>query len=157
MPHSPRLAVLLAAALLAGCGRAPQPVPAGQPWTDPGYVSAGGWSLYYSVLRAAELSPELAKEYGVASDPSGALVVVALTDAGHQPAPASTEVRISAQTLSGTARDVRVRRVEHDGAVSWLGEFTATSREILTFSVTARVDPASAPLAAQFRRELYGE
>ena len=125
--------------------------------TTPGFVTVGPWSLYYSAFAAKDLSPELAKEYGVAVNPSGALVVVSLAHADHQPIPSQARITMRVRTLSGAERPVAVRRVERNGAVSWLGEFSASRREMLLFSVSGAPDPQVQPITAEFRRELYLE
>ncbi len=141
--------------LLGGCGSRSQSPPPAVTWDDPGFVSAGPWSLYYSAFAANDLPRELAKEYGVASNPSGALVVVSLGHADHRPVPLDARVTITVRTLSGSERAVAVRRVERNGAVSWLGEFSASRREMLLFTVTGAPDPQAPPIKAEFRRELY--
>ena len=73
------LLALLTLATLCGCGHGPaEAPPPARAWDDPGFVSRGDWTLYYSAMRSTDLSPELAKEYGVATDPSRSLVVVSL-------------------------------------------------------------------------------
>ena len=191
MPRLPIAAALLATSFLAAlgacgsAGHAPEPARA---WEDPGSVSAGPWSLYYSAFPAKDLAPELATEYGVAANGSRALVVVSLAHADHRPVPAEAAVTIIvepksvdgnatkpvgtgpyelqnwskgaavtlvAHTLSGTERAVGVRRVEREGAVSWLGELDVSQREMLVFTVSAKPDASTPPITAQFRRELY--
>ncbi len=158
MPRLPIAAALLATSFLAAlgacgsAGHAPEPARA---WEDPGSVSAGPWSLYYSAFPAKDLAPELATEYGVAANGSRALVVVSLAHADHRPVPAEAAVTIVAHTLSGTERAVGVRRVEREGAVSWLGELDVSQREMLVFTVSAKPDASTPPITAQFRRELY--
>lgn len=157
MARISRVAVLSLCATLCACGASTQAPPPAQPWNDPGFVAAGDWTLYYSAFAARDLTPELAKEYGVAANPSGALVVVSLASADHRPIPQAAIVTIGARTLSGTPRSVRVRRVERDGAVSWLGELDASQREMIVFTASAKPDAQAPAITAEFRRELYLE
>jgi len=149
------LLILLAA--MGACGSRSQSPPPAVAWDDPGVVTSGPWSLYYSAFAAKDLTPELAREYGVASDPSRALVVVSLAHADHRPVPGDARITMQVRTLSGSERSVAVRRVERNGAVSWLGEFSASRREMLLFSVSGAPDPQTQPITAEFRRELYLE
>ncbi len=151
------LAVLALAALaaLCGCGSGPAgPPPPARAWDDPGFVSRGEWTLYYSAMRSTDLPPELAKEYGVAGDPSRGLVVVSLKR-GTSDAMADASVAITIRSLDGVSRPVAVQRVEREGARSWLGVFTSNGRELLSFAVTARPASTEPAITAEFRRELF--
>lgn len=146
--------VLLA---LVGCAGPPPAPPPAQAWDDPGFVTSGSWSMYYSVLPTRDLAPEVAREYGVTADSTHALVVVSLTRQDQQPPPRDAAVTMTAHTITGEARAVNVRRVEQGGAISWIGEFAVARREMLWFEATAKPDPQTPPIVAQFRRELYAD
>lgn len=145
----------IAGLFLAACGARTQPAQPAPEWNDPGYVTQGRWSMYYAALPARDLAPELARDYGVATNPSRVLVSVSIADTEHAPPPATTRVTIDARTLSGVSRATTVRRVERDGVASWLGELDVSEREMIVFSVEARIDAQSPPLKAEFRREFY--
>jgi Domain of unknown function (DUF4426) len=151
------LLALLGVIALCACGRDPaqQPPPA-RAWDDPDYVASGDWVLYYAALRTSDLAPELAKEYGVATDPSRSLVVVSLKH-GAADAPPETPVSITVRTLDGLERPVAVQRIERGGARSWIGVFASGGRELITFSVTARPEANEPAITADFRRELFSD
>ena len=157
MQRRPAIAVLIGCLIFSACGNSPQAPPPAQPWNDPGYVSSGAWSLYYAAFPAHDLAPDLAREYGIAANPAGALVVVSIANSDHRSVPPDAQVTIHARTLSGTERDVSVKRVERNGAVSWLGELGVSRREMLVFSVSAKPDAETPAITAEFRRELYLE
>jgi Domain of unknown function (DUF4426) len=141
---------------LCACGRDPAQAPPARAWDDPGYVASGDWVLYYAALRTGDLAPELAKEYGVGTDPSRGLVVVSLKR-GAVDAPPETPVAITVRSLDGRDRPVAVQRIERSGARSWIGVFASGARELLTFSVTARPDANEPAITAEFRRELFSD
>jgi predicted small lipoprotein YifL len=151
------VAALMLATALAGCGGAGEerPPPA-RAWTDPGEKTAGAWTMYYNAYPAADLEPAMAEAYGIAPRGRGALVSVSLTRGGDPRAARDATVEIAARTLIGQTREVKTRRVERDGVVSWLGELDAGQREQLVFTVRASVPDAGAPIVAEFRREIYG-
>lgn len=149
------LALLLGLALgLAACGGGGEP-PAARAWDDPGFVTGGSWTVYYSALRSSELAPQLAKEYGLSPDSSRGLVVVSL-NGEHGTDPRAT-VSMEVRSLDGSARDVEVMKVVRGDAVSWLGKFTSTHREILFFKISVRPEHSAQAITAEFHRELYLE
>ena len=145
-------------ALTTGCGGGPadERAPPARAWTDPGEKTVGEWTLYYNAYPSTDLEPAMAQAYGIVPRPRSALVSVSLTRAGNPRAATDATVEITARSLIGQTRDVKTRRLERDGVVSWLGELDASDREQLVFTVRASVPNAAAPIVAEFRRELHG-
>lgn len=150
---------LLAACVLtltAACGSGGSDrAPPAREWQDPGEAHQGEWTLYWSAYPTADLDPAMAAEYGVEQRPRGALVTVSLVRDLDPRASAGARVEIAARTLLGDPRPVRVRSIERDGVVSWLGELDVQHREMLVFSVSAHLPTQPAPFTAEFRREFY--
>lgn len=142
---------------LAGCGGGGgnETAPPAREWHDPGQARQGEWTLYWNAYPTADLDPQMATAYGVERRPRGALVTVSLVRDLDPRAAANAEVEIAARTLLGQPRTVQTRRVERDGVVSWLGQLDVQDRELLVFTVSARVPGQTTPLVGEFRREFY--
>ncbi|WP_332743008.1 DUF4426 domain-containing protein [Hydrogenophaga sp.] len=122
---------------------------------QPHAVRHGLFTLSSSVVNTQSISAETARQHGIEpSEQRAVLNVVVFRDVDGVQWPIRAAVSATRTTLLGVQRDVELRQVEDQGRVSYVGTFEFVPREVLDFSVTARIDPASPLLELSFRERM---
>lgn len=140
-----RLTSLFATALLLGLA-----LPAGA-----GSMRAGDLRVYFNALPSTELTPEIARQYGVTRSANRALLNVSVRrgEPGADVAvPASVDA--VASNLAGQRMDVRMREVRDGDAIYYLGEARINGQDTLSFDLTVTVE-GQAPMRVTFTQEFF--
>lgn len=139
---------LLAAAALA--------LAAALPAAGSGFMRTGDLRVHFNALPTTELTPEVARQYGVTRSSNRALVNVSIRR-GEQGADVAVaaEVTVAATNLAGQRQDVRMREVRDGEALYYLGEARVAGQDTLTFDLTVRVEGQAEPMRATFRQEFF--
>lgn len=138
----------LAAALFA--------LAAALPAAGAGFMRTGDLRVHFNALPTTELTPEVARQYGVTRSANRALVNVSIRrgEPGADVAVAA-EVTVSATNLAGQRQDVRMREVRDGDALYYLGEARVSGQDTLTFDLSVRVGGEAEPMRALFRQEFF--
>jgi hypothetical protein len=120
----------------------------------------GDYMIHYSAMSTSQLTPEVAKAYGIRrSDSRGLINISILKDTGEgSPTAVNASVTASGRNLTGQMRTIDVREIdEGDGAIYYIGELTV--RNIKTFDFIGEVTPKgnSNPYTVKLRKQLYTE
>ncbi|HEX4896186.1 MAG TPA: DUF4426 domain-containing protein [Solimonas sp.] len=117
-------------------------------------VEAGGYRVNYAALNTMQLSPEIARRYGVKRRGDRALLLLNVRRDGKA-VPASG--RGTARGLTGHTEKLELRQVRVDDSYDLIAEFEILDGEFL--HVEAQVLPAggSTPIAVKFRQQYYRE
>ncbi|ODS62942.1 MAG: hypothetical protein ABS41_07120 [Arenimonas sp. SCN 70-307] len=139
---------LLAAAALA--------LAAALPAAGSGFMRTGDLRVHFNALPTTELTPEVARQYGVTRSANRALVNVSIRR-GEQGADeaVAAQVTVSATNLVGQRQDVRMREVRDGDALYYLGEARVTGQDTLTFTLEVRIEGEAQPMTAVFRQEFF--
>lgn len=139
---------LIAAATLA--------LAAALPAAGAGFMRTGDLRVHFNALPTTELTPEVARQYGVTRSSNRALVNVSIRR-GEQGADVAVaaEVTVAATNLAGQRQDVRMREVRDGEALYYLGEARVVGQDTLTFDLTVRVEGQAEPLRAIFRQDFF--
>ena len=150
-------ALLAASALgLVACdsgdfGRTPQ---AARP-AEQNSQTFGNLEVHYNALRTDELTPEVARAYGIERSGNRVLLNVSLLAraADGRTTPLDGTVTASARNLNGQLKDLEMRRVQEGSSIYFIGEVGISGNEIVVFDIS--VAPADQPsrYAVQFKRE----
>ena len=155
------LALLGIGALLAACDsgtkilsttKQDDPLPATETQKD-----FGDYVVYFNALNTDQLTPDIAKQYGIVRSKSQALLNVSI----HRKLPAGgTEavtgaVTASAVNLNGQLKSMTLREIKEDKAIYYIGETPVTDGEVLiyTVDVTPGNDPSRFTL--RFKKQFY--
>jgi hypothetical protein len=153
------LVLATAAAWLAACGQGgPSP---GQPQTavpsEPSFTQFGDFELHYNALRTDELSPEVARAYGIERSANRVMLNVSLLrknpDGSTRPTDAT--VTATAYNLNGQLKNLEMRRVAEGGSVYFIGEVGISGAEILVFDISAVPLDEASKFSVQFKREFF--
>jgi hypothetical protein len=159
---APVLAALLAAITggLAACdsgdrGRTPQAArPAEQNSQD-----FGNLEVHYNALRTDELTPEVARAYGIERSGNRVMLNVSLLEkaADGRTTPIDGAVTATARNLNGQLKDLEMRRVQEGQSIYFIGEVGISGNEIVVFDITVTPSDGSGTRTVQFKREFFGD
>jgi hypothetical protein len=166
-PSRPRRTAFAAPALLAlgalglaACGsgdygRTPQ---AARP-AEANSQTFGNLELHYNALRTDELTPEVARAYGIERSANRVLLNVSMLEKGAdgRTTPVDGKVTARARNLNGQLKSLEMRRVQEGTSVYFIGEVGISGDEILVFDIDASPGDGSGQRSVQFKREFFGD
>jgi hypothetical protein len=120
-------------------------------------VASGDLVLHYAAIPTLQLTPEVARQYGLTRSSGRALLNIAIRQrdgSGGDRAVAAT-VTASATNSVGQRQDLRLREVREGDAIYYLAEARTSDGETLRFEVDAAVEGVARPLTARFSQPFY--
>jgi len=153
-------ATLLAAMALTGCTERPEQRAMPAQALDETFKDFGNYEVHYNALRTDELTPDVARAYGIqrASNRVMLNVTVLRKEAEHAPRkPVEANVAVDAYNLNGQLKDMDMRRVSEGEAIYSIGEVTISGTEILVFDINVTPQGESAPFNVKLKREFVAD
>lgn len=155
-------AVLLAAAsllLVAGCGADIDRQPQTARPTEDTQQDFDDLEVHYNAIRTDQLTPEVARAYGIQRSPSRVLLNVAMLTKtpGGAAKPVDGAVSASAHNLNGQLKSLAMRRVQEGPAVYFIGEVGISGDEILVFDIDVEPVTGGGRRSVQFKREFFDD
>jgi len=155
----PRTLVLIClscvAGLLAACGEHPQAkAPPAQELSETSQ-EFGNYTVHFNALRTDELTPDIARSYGIQRSTNRVMLNVTLLhkqDSGPAKAVDGTVV-VGVHNLNGQTKSMEMRRIAEGDAIYYIGEVPISGTEILAFQIDATPVGESAPLSVKLQRE----
>jgi hypothetical protein len=166
-PGRPRRSARATAALLAAVaialvacdsgdfGRTPQ---AARP-AEQNSQTFGNLEVHYNALRTDELTPDVARAYGIERSGNRVLLNVSLLEkaADGRTAPIDGTVTATARNLNGQLKDLEMRRVQEGTSIYFIGEVGISGNEIVVFDIEVTPGDGSGRHSVQFKREFFGD
>ncbi|MFP4209034.1 MAG: DUF4426 domain-containing protein [Wenzhouxiangella sp.] len=107
----------------------------------------GAYRVHYSAINTSQLSPEVARAFGIQRSTSRALLNLAVLgkreDALDEPMRAHIEVE--AVNIAGQRRPIELREVTEQEAIYYIGTFRIHNEERITFRVDVAPEGISGP------------
>jgi Domain of unknown function (DUF4426) len=151
-------AVVSSLALLVGCGSDIASQPQAARPTENTQTDFGDLEVHYNAVRTDQLTPDVARVYGIERSPNRVLLNVAMLQKkpGGAAVPVDGTVTVHAHNLNAQLKDLQMRRVQEGPAIYFIGEVGISGDEIMIFNIT--VDPATGGgrHEVQFKREFSG-
>ena len=99
----------------------------------------GDFEVHYNAVRTDQLTPEVARAYGIERSGNRVLLNVSLLakDADGRTTPVDGEVKAAARNLNGQLKDLQMRRVQEGSSIYFIGEVGISGDEILVFDIDA--------------------
>ncbi|MGB1556889.1 MAG: DUF4426 domain-containing protein [Oceanococcaceae bacterium] len=114
-----------------------------------------GYVLHYMTQNSTELTPEVAKTYGITRSRRNGVLMLNLQ---RKEAPLKSVDHSSKGTvrnLIGQSKTLDLRRVEADGAIYTLIEYSYSHLETLRFDIQVQPADGGAPLSLQFHQQHF--
>ena len=145
-------------ALLAACGGSGDSatVPRAQP-AEANSADIGDYVVHFSAQTTDQLTPEVARAYGIVRSSSRAMLNVSIVRKSDNQSVAGT-VNVDTVNLTGQLKNVTMRKIEEPGetvAVYYIGETPVANRETLIFDIAVMPEGQSTSFEVRFKREFY--
>lgn len=157
----------LSAGLLAGCSDrqdasrgSAAPLGAQLPATEPDTASSkdfGSYVVHFNALLTADLTPEVASNFGIVRSPNQVMVNLSVTRKmeGEINAAIPATVSVSARNLASQDKGITIREIQDGDAIYYIGVTPVINEETLVFTVEAIPEGESRPLSLQFKRQFF--
>ena len=156
----PLVATLLAAVGVTGCTEQPEQRAMPAQALDETFKDFGNYEVHFNALRTDELTPEVARVYGIQRSANRVMlnVTVLRKEAEHAPRkPVEATVAVDAYNLNGQLKDIEMRRVSEGEAIYSIGEVTIAGTEILVFDINVTPQGESMPFNVKLKREFVSD
>lgn len=105
-------------------------------------TTAGGFTVHYNALTTADLTPAVAKAYGIQRSKNRGMLNVSMIKEKEGTTGTSVPGRVKVKTkvLTGQGTDLSMREIKDQDAVYYIGEFPTQNLEKVNFVI--EVTPA---------------
>lgn len=139
--HKMALATLLA--LFCGAAHAEQ------------YVESGEYVVHYMALQTSDLSPAVARAYGLTRSSGRVLVMVNTQRGALSGAAVAAQVTGQARNLTGVRKPLEFRQVTDGDAIYALATAPVANLETLRFELVVQPEGDGPVIPVQFSRKFY--
>jgi hypothetical protein len=153
------LTATLACVALAACSNKPSAeIQPAQPSSE-SFVNAGEYEMHYNAVRTDQLTPEIARAYGIERSKNKVLLNVSiLNHANGQSTAMDATVTVLARNLSNQVKDLQLRRITEGTAIYYIGEVDiGNGSETLVFEINAIPIGSTNTITAKMTREFFAD
>ncbi len=117
----------------------------------------GEYVIYFNALNTDQLSPDIAREYGIVRSKSRAMLNVSI----HRKLPdGRTEavtgaVSASAINLNGQLETMTLREIREDVAIYYVGELGITDGEVIIYTIDATPSNEPSRFTVRFKKQFF--
>jgi len=162
--HPRALSVLFLALALAACGGGNPDIdtfdsgPAAVP-LDASSKDFGDYVVHFNALTTDQLTPEVAKQYGIVRSPNRVMLNVSIVRKEEgtigQSVPGS--VSAAATNLTGQLKNLQIREVKSGGAVYYIGDVAVADQETLVFNIDVTPMNETSRFSVRFTRNFLAD
>jgi hypothetical protein len=119
----------------------------------------GDYVLYFNAFNTDQLTPEIAREYGIVRSKSRALLNVSIhrkLEDGRTEA-VTGAVSASAINLNGQLMTMTLREIREDTAIYYVGELGITNGEVLIYTIDATPGNDPSRFTVRFKKQFFIE
>ena len=122
------------------------------------WVDQGPWRVHYAAMASRDLTPAVARQFGVTrSAKRGLLVLNAQRVNGKQITPVAASGNGTVRSLIGHQQALNLRPAQEGPVHYLLAEFEYVDQEHLNFNLQIQPEGAPAPLTIRFKQQFYAE
>jgi hypothetical protein len=119
----------------------------------------GEYVLFFNALNTDQLSPDIAREYGIVRSKSRAMLNVSIhrkLDDGKTEA-VTGAVSASAINLNGQLMTMTLREIREEAAIYYIGELAITNGEVLIYTIDAMPINEPSRFTVRFKKQFFVE
>ncbi|MGI9329987.1 MAG: DUF4426 domain-containing protein, partial [Gammaproteobacteria bacterium] len=134
-------------------------VPPARILTDASSKDFGNYVLHFNALTTDQLTPAVAKQYGIVRSKNRAMLNVSIVrkDEGTTGQSVPGNVSASASNLTGQQKNLQLREIKSAGAVYYIGDVDIANRETLVFNVSATPENEGDEFSVRFTRQFFSD
>jgi hypothetical protein len=117
----------------------------------------GEYVLFFNALNTDQLSPEIAREYGIVRSKSRAFLNVSIhrkLEDGRTEA-VTGAVSASAINLNGQLMTMTLREIREEAAIYYVGELAITDGEVLIYTIDATPSNEPSRFTVRFKKQFF--
>jgi hypothetical protein len=117
----------------------------------------GEYVLYFNALNTDQLSPDIAREYGIVRSKSRALLNVSIHRKlpGGQTEAVTGAVSASAINLNGQLKTMTLREIREEAAIYYIGEIAISDGEVLIYTIDATPSNDPSRFTVRFKKQFF--
>lgn len=119
------------------------------------YVESGDYVVHYMAIQTSDLSPAVARAYGLTRSSGRALVMINTQRGALSGAAVTAQVTGVARNLTGVRKPLEFRQVTDDEAIYALATVPVANLETLRFELTVQPEGDGPVIPVQFSRKFY--
>lgn len=112
----------------------------------------GKYTVYYNAFNSSELSPNVARQYGITRAGNLGVVNISIRDASN---PIATIVSGNVRNLLSQGSPLRFKKVEESGAIYYLATFRFENQDTLTFNLSLTPEKDSKNFKFSFQNQFF--
>jgi len=119
----------------------------------------GEYVLYFNALNTDQLSPDIAREYGIVRSKSRALLNVSIHRKlpGGQTEAVTGAVSASAINLTGQLKTMTLREIREEAAIYYIGELAVSDGEVLIYTIDTTPSNDPSRFTVRFKKQFFVE
>lgn len=95
----------------------------------------GEYIVHFNALPTEALPPQVAKAYHITRSKNRGLLNVSVVKKGGDIQGVEADIDVTASNLSGQMRPIKLRKIEEQNALYYIGEFRVSNEETLKFRI----------------------
>lgn len=117
----------------------------------------GDYVVHYNALTTDQLTPEVARAYGIVRSGTRVLLNVSVlkSDGNGLPSAVKAEISAAAQNLNGQRRQLDLREIAEQEAVYYIAIINITDQETLAFSIDITPEGQTETFNLNFREQFF--
>lgn len=118
-----------------------------------------GYVVQYSAIHSIDLSPQIARQYGVSRDPNHGLLMINVQKKNSSPTAKAVAAKITgvARNITGQTQTLALHEVREGAIVYYLAEVAVENLDLMTFDLKITPDGSNQVLALRFQQRFYVE
>ncbi len=117
----------------------------------------GDYVVHFRAFRSDDLSPQVARSYGITRSQNRALLNVSIIrkEDGTIGTPVKGAIRAEVHNLVGQYKNIQMREIEDDTAIYYIGETSISNAETLIFNIDVTPMGEGSRFSVRFRQQFY--
>ena len=116
----------------------------------------GPYEAHYSAINTSQLSPTVARVYGIQRSNNRSMLNIAVLRSGDpEDEPVSATVTAETVNLTGQRRTIELREIRDQGAIYYVGTFRITNEERVTFRIGVQPEGRTTPYEFTFQQQFF--
>jgi hypothetical protein len=117
----------------------------------------GEYVVYFNALNTDQLTPDIARQYGIVRSKSRAMLNVSIhrkLESGQTEA-VTGAVTASAVNLNGQLKSMTLREIREEQAIYYIGELAVTDGEVLIYTIDATPGNDPSRFTIRFKKQFF--